>query len=99
MSLALQSYVKAKIKPGELRGATKHFYEFGYKEGRVPRDHRVDEEWYLATYSPFTPKPACTSPYSMPVSRPAPAMFGASIATRGFEIGSRYAGQLPQFWR
>lgn len=42
--------VKAKIKPGQPQAATKHFYEFGYREGRVPRDHRVDEAWYLAKY-------------------------------------------------
>jgi hypothetical protein len=48
--LARYPDVKAKINPGDLRGATKHFYEFGWREGRIPRDPRVDEEWYLAAY-------------------------------------------------
>jgi hypothetical protein len=46
----LSRYPDVKAKTGEPQGATKHFYEFGWREGRVPRDHRVDENWYLATY-------------------------------------------------
>jgi hypothetical protein len=42
--------VRAGIRPGGFRSAYQHFLEFGYREGRVPRNPGVDEAWYLAAY-------------------------------------------------